>query len=401
MDRKILEKAWLDSYDFNNLSVEERVKKLSELPAKVLATYTYKAAMELRGEGINWYGAAFEDELIEVMEKGDVVITNSDIHITVEEYKEIIDMKNNIGDSCKTQSKRKPKTTIVQQFKDLAKQYGFKVLQDGEAYRLCAKNTDNRWTRWISYYPEKDTVSFYGNTDYLNIWLCDTRKDLTPEKCLKFVEDLNNLFELKGEDKLLIKDLIDPEDWQEIAGVHDAYEDKRYSSDKKKNISIYKIDSSKLIKIGEEGYQPGQEQAKVYFDTIPNGQFIVEITGEEPIREIASMVCCDFGTNNPISLSIDNEDAQHIGMTIYYCDIENKAPRHSIISYANCTTESNYDLANKILKYIEDSLQSQMNKTSEINQKSVDNIISYATRFFEKNNNDLGNKNNIEPEKEM
>ena len=289
----------------------------------------------------------------------------------------------------------------VHQFKDLAQNYGFKILQDGEAYRLCAKNTDNRWTRWISYYPDKDTVSSLGNTDYLNIWLCDTRKDFTPEKCLNFVEDLNKLFELKGEDKFLIKDLVDPEDWQEIAGVRDASEDKRYFSGKNMNISIYKIDSSKLVKIGEDGYLPGQEQAKIYFDEIPNGEFVAEITDEEQIKEIAAMADVDFRGTNRLLISINNEDKQHIGMTIYYNDNEHNIAHYRLVSYENCNKESNYEVANKILKYIEDASYSQINKSSEISQKSIESIISYATQFFERNNNSLSDKNNIEPEKEM
>lgn len=124
----------------------------------------------------------------------------------------------------------------IQNFKDLAKRYEFKILQDGDTYKLCAKDTDNHWTRWIGFSPKEDKVSFYGNTDHLNIWLCDTRKDLTPEKCIKFVEELNEVFKLSGKDKILIKELIDPEDWQEIADVRDAYQDKRYTSSTLKNI---------------------------------------------------------------------------------------------------------------------------------------------------------------------
>jgi len=117
---------------------------------------------------------------------------------------------------------------VVQDFKDLAKKYGFSVVQDGSCFKLCAKNTDNEWTRWIGFYPKEDKVSFFGNTDFLNIWLSNTRKDFTPEKCMQFVNDLNDLFELTGENRFVISELIDPEDWQEIADVRDAYEDPRY-----------------------------------------------------------------------------------------------------------------------------------------------------------------------------
>lgn len=289
----------------------------------------------------------------------------------------------------------------IQQFKDLAKQYGFKILKDGEAYRLCAKNTDKQWTRWISYYPEQDTVTFFGNTDYLNIWLCDTRKDFTPEMCVKFVEDLNNLFELK-EDKFLVRELIDPEDWQEIADVHDAYEDERYSPAKDIDISIYKIDSSKLIKIGEEGYQSGQEQAKIYFDTIPQTEeFTIEIFNEKMQREIAEMMSVDVNIHRGILLSVDNRDIEHVGMTAFYISSKSDSVQHFVVSYANTDKESYYDLANKILNYIDDAARSQINKKREIKQKSVDDIISYAKQFFEKNSNGVTDKSTKETEKEM
>ena len=290
----------------------------------------------------------------------------------------------------------------VQQFKDLAKQYGFKVLKDGEAYRLFAKKTDNRWTRWISYYPEKEAVSFFGNTDYLNIWLCDTRKDFTPEICLNFVEDLNSLFELKGEDKFLVKDLIDPEDWQEIAGVPDASEDKCYSPAIKKDIVIYKIDNSKLIKRGEEGYLPGQEQAKIYFDSIPtNEEFDIDILDETMKIKIAEMLGINADIKEKILFSVDNRDSEHISMTAYYRSSTSKTSQHYVVSYANVDRISNYELANKVLDYIGDTLHSQLNKKSEISQKSVDNIISYATQILKKADNDSVNKNTKETEKEV
>lgn len=118
----------------------------------------------------------------------------------------------------------------IQNFKELAKRYGFKVLSEGACFKLCAKNTDNQWTRWIGFYSKEDKVSIFGNTDHLNIWLGDTRKDLSPEKCIQFIEELNEIFKLPDDNKLLIKELIDPEDWQVIADVRDAYQDERYTS---------------------------------------------------------------------------------------------------------------------------------------------------------------------------
>lgn len=121
----------------------------------------------------------------------------------------------------------------VNKFKDLIEKYDFTIREgvtiDGEKYvSLVATTTDSDKIDWLKYYPEKDTIQLMGNTDQCSICFCDTRKDFTPEKIIGFVKELNNVFELNGEEMFTIKELIDPEDWQEIASIYDAYEDKRY-----------------------------------------------------------------------------------------------------------------------------------------------------------------------------
>lgn len=93
MDRVVLEKAWTDSYCFEGATIAGSVKLLSRLPSTLLAQEVYDAAMELRDEGINWYGSDFEDELLEIIEKGDAVVNNPDTHISLAEYKEIVEFK--------------------------------------------------------------------------------------------------------------------------------------------------------------------------------------------------------------------------------------------------------------------------------------------------------------------
>lgn len=93
MDRKVLEKAWLDSYDIEKGTPEEKVTTISSIPSKTLAEETYSAAMELREDGINWYGSDFEEELVEIANKGDLAIANPDVHISVEEYNEIAEAR--------------------------------------------------------------------------------------------------------------------------------------------------------------------------------------------------------------------------------------------------------------------------------------------------------------------
>lgn len=99
MDRVVLERAWADSYDFDLDSIPAKVKALSAQPSKVLAEQVYEAAMELRAEEINWYGSDFEEELLDVVNKGDVAITNPDKHISLMEYKEIVELRQNLEDS--------------------------------------------------------------------------------------------------------------------------------------------------------------------------------------------------------------------------------------------------------------------------------------------------------------
>lgn len=118
------------------------------------------------------------------------------------------------------------KANTINKFKELGKKYNFKIEVSGIA-TLKARNTDKEYVDWIKYNPDTDTISYIGNTDHTNIWLCETRKDFTPEKTLQFINDLNNVFEL-GEEGFKVRDLIDPEDWQEIANVRDAYKDERY-----------------------------------------------------------------------------------------------------------------------------------------------------------------------------
>lgn len=118
--------------------------------------------------------------------------------------------------------------TTVEKFQELAEKYGFEAEQNDFMISLGAKNTDGEWTPWIRYNYHFEEVLICGETDTLNIWLSETRPDMTPEKCVAFVDELNKLFDFHGSDTIIIRDLIDPEDWQEIANVPDASEDERF-----------------------------------------------------------------------------------------------------------------------------------------------------------------------------
>lgn len=115
------------------------------------------------------------------------------------------------------------------QFKDICKKYNFKYREYSEnKISLCAKNIDRHWENWIELDLKNKDITLIGNTDYCNFWFCNTRKDMTPYKIIEFVADLNTMFRKFNDSYITIKSLIDPEDWQEIAQVQDAYEDNRY-----------------------------------------------------------------------------------------------------------------------------------------------------------------------------
>lgn len=126
------------------------------------------------------------------------------------------------------EEKSKLANEVIKDFKELAKKYNFKTRDNANGISLCAKNTDRRWENWIIYNSSDNSIVLIGNTDQCNFWFCDTRPDLTPEKLIDFTKDLNKILDKLGYE-VSLKTLIDPEDWQEIAHIHDAYDDPRYS----------------------------------------------------------------------------------------------------------------------------------------------------------------------------
>jgi len=120
-------------------------------------------------------------------------------------------------------------------FKKLARKYGFKYRATENQFAFVANNTDGEPTDWITL--DKSNLMFHhtwhlscrGNTDQLNLWFYQTRKDLTPRKIIAFLKSLSLLLNYN----IKVYRLIDPEDWQEIAKVNDAYDDVRYTMGEK------------------------------------------------------------------------------------------------------------------------------------------------------------------------
>lgn len=141
-----------------------------------------------------------------------------------------------------------------EELKNICRKYKFKYLENSESeISLCAKNTDKEWTEWIKLNLKEKEIVLIGNTDQCNLWFYDTRKDMTPEKIHSFVADLNNILREFNDSYIPLKTLIDPEDWQEIAQVKNAYEDDRYKIQFK---SIeYGDDNYIYFTVLEEGYE--------------------------------------------------------------------------------------------------------------------------------------------------
>ncbi|MGE4354214.1 MAG: hypothetical protein AB7D36_09040 [Oscillospiraceae bacterium] len=122
----------------------------------------------------------------------------------------------------------------TQAFKELGSKYNFPIKVTENYLILSAKDTDGKTRQWIFYELATGKTLFNGNTDNCNFWFGETRPDMTPDKIVQFVADLNTALKLEGKNRFSVKKLIDPEDWQEIAGVHDAHEDQRYTEEQER-----------------------------------------------------------------------------------------------------------------------------------------------------------------------
>lgn len=119
-------------------------------------------------------------------------------------------------------------TKSKKELKDICKKYKFRYKEiDDKRIALCAKNTDREWQEWITLDLDKRKVNVWGNTDQCNFWFCQTRKDMIPDTILELTSDINKIIR-KFDTYVKVSTLIDPEDWQEIANVKNAYEDTRY-----------------------------------------------------------------------------------------------------------------------------------------------------------------------------
>ena len=133
--------------------------------------------------------------------------------------------------------------------KELCEKYNFKSkfsgINDNFYCEVYAKNTDGYDALWFAIQlanhdsnnglPFVPIITIYGNTDQNNIWLCDTRKDLSVYDVLDFCKEISNICNCKltaeysnKKDEIYIHHLVDIEDLQELGGYKSLEDVKRY-----------------------------------------------------------------------------------------------------------------------------------------------------------------------------
>ena len=115
-------------------------------------------------------------------------------------------------------------TEMKRRVRTIAQNYDLAARFTETEISLCAKDTDDDWCKWVRYDIARDRI-VYSDTDTANIWLCDTKPLLDADGAIELVRAINWAFDAH----LMVRQLIDPEDWQEIAKVPDASEDARYT----------------------------------------------------------------------------------------------------------------------------------------------------------------------------
>lgn len=117
--------------------------------------------------------------------------------------------------------------SLYDELQDWCDEYGFKLTdEDGEYIIWGIETVDEEPVEWLWYNPVTDIVQA-TDTDKNNMWLYESRPDLSADD---IVEMIGRLAVILDWDDLVVEKMVDPEDWQEIAGVRDAYADERFAT---------------------------------------------------------------------------------------------------------------------------------------------------------------------------
>jgi len=143
---------------------------------------------------------------------------------------------------------------------DLCRKYKFEARFSGENdnfyCEVYANNIDRKSVLWfdiqLSNHDSIENGEFvpkikiYGNTDQNNIWLCDTRKDLSKEDIIDFCEQVARLCDCKlvssstnKDDEIYIHNMVDLEDLQEMNSKSNLEE--LFKNLEERNKLVYKL----------------------------------------------------------------------------------------------------------------------------------------------------------------
>lgn len=86
----------------------------------------------------------------------------------------------------------------VEKLNELASHYDFMMIKGDTTLTLCVQEPTGPWAEWLRYEPDTDVVSILADIDYSNIGL-----------------------NVSDKDKLILRDLLSPEDWEKISNAAD------------------------------------------------------------------------------------------------------------------------------------------------------------------------------------
>lgn len=118
---------------------------------------------------------------------------------------------------------------------------------------------------------------------------------------------------------------------------------------------LYTVDGQRMVQIGQPGYQPGQEQAKIYHDKISDIglDYQADITDNglaEQIRRLAGIP----SEEKSMKVSVTLFEAEKAHLTVYSQTCEGLITHKTVACYVK--EESDYKIANAIISTINQSL---------------------------------------------
>lgn len=125
-----------------------------------------------------------------------------------------------------------------------------------------------------------------------------------------------------------------------------------------KKLCVYTIDTNKMIKFGEDGWNAHQDQAKTFYNIIEkdNKDYTVNVIDNKIITELFSFTNITEDNrqldkkDNGILLSIKHIKNDDYALTYYFHPANKKAMHYTISCYS--VGDSDYIKAKQIIDYI-------------------------------------------------